>query len=468
MKNMTLKKMFLLYSLIFIGVILVLCTALYVTFMTGVRNHVYSFADSEEKQVEVLQQRIETEQHFDPNWVSPSITYVALNNNNEILSSNGSASDRKLALSYLKGEDIPFSEGYFAKSLYPGGVCVFKYQIGVRYSSEWANQHLPRVEIIFVSAFIFSVLVSTIVFVRFISKRLENNISPLRHTVRLIGSGNLNYPVPHLSIKEFEELGSLTDHMRSDLKNTLQALWSNENQMRESTAQMLHDYRTPLTVARAHAEFLREDLSNLSDMRNKDDLIDSADALILNLERLTEIGDRLQQQMTSDTSLAGGNTVIALDDFNLSIDILGNILSDHYGNAWRSNFQKSQQTLSIDEIGLKQTLMNVLINAFEHGNSPQTVQLQFEVLQDRVQYLISNSGSCFSERALVNGTQKNFSEKANNDKALTGLGLYFARRFLDKYDGMIRLFNSPKNHACVQITLPLQAVKDDPQSPPLT
>ena len=122
LKNMTLKKMFLLYSLIFIGVILVLCTALYVTFMTGVRNHVYSFADSEEKQVEVLQQRIEAEQHFDPDWVSPSITYVVLNNNNEILSSNGSASDRKLALSYLKGEDIPFSEGYFAKSLYPGGV----------------------------------------------------------------------------------------------------------------------------------------------------------------------------------------------------------------------------------------------------------------------------------------------------------------------------------------------------------
>ena len=467
MKNMTLKKMLLLYSLIFIGAIIVLCTALYVAFMLGARNHVYSFADSEEKRVEALQQRIKTEQHFDPAWVSSPIIYVTLNSDNEILTSNGSISDQKLAQSYLKGEEIPFLDGYFAKSIYPDGICVFKYQIGVRYSSEWANQHLPRVEIIFISTLILSVLVSTILFVHFISKRLQSDISPLKHTVRLIGSGNLNYPVPHLSIKEFEELGSLTDRMRSDLKSTLQALWSNENQMKESTAQMLHDYRTPLTVARANAEFLQEDLANLDDINNKDDLIACANAIIFNLDRLTEIGDCLQQQMTSDTSLAGNNNVI-VDDFNQSIDTLGNTLSNYYGDLWQSNFQKCQHTLFIDEKGFKQTLMNVLVNAFEHGCSPQTVQLQFEVLQDRAQYLISNSGSHFSENALANGTQKEFSEKANNGKVIRGLGLYFARRFLDKYDGTIKLFNSPENHACAQITLSLQAVKDDPQSPPLT
>lgn len=432
-----------------------LCAALYITFMVGVSKRAFFFADADEKQVALLQDRIQAERKFEPIWVPPHITYINLNAAHEVLSSNGSPIDQELAQAYLAGEEIPMSKGYFVKSPYPGGVCVFKYQIGVRYSSNWANRHLPRVEMLFMTSFVILLITSTILYVRFISKRLEKNISPLKQTVSLIGTGNLNYPVPHLSIKEFEELGVLTERMRLDLKNTLQIMWINEERMKEATAQLLHDYRTPLTVARANVEFLREDLSTQIFDDHKEKLLAYTNAAVYNLDRLIEIGDRLQEQIAPQSHSQIDAEPITFFVLNKYFDTMGIILSEYYGDIWQSNIQHSQETLPIDEKGFKQMITNILINAFEHGSSPQTVQLEFEIDREEALYLITNSGSCFSKRALKDGLKKAFTEKEDDQQVIKGLDLYFAKAFIEKHGGTIRLSNSDQNQACVRISLPL-------------
>lgn len=384
---------------------------LYIVFLSGARKGVYTFADAEEKQVNILAERIAKEQVFDPRWVPSPILYTVFNRENRILSSNGTVDEQKRAQDFLDGKAGSSAHGYFVEVSYPEGTCVFTYHIGTRYASDWANDHLPRAESVFMLALLLIIVIPTMLFVRAIARRLDKDVRPLKHTVTLIGQGNLTYPVPHLSLKEFEDLGLLTERMRLDLKNTLETLWTREQHLKEKTAQMLHDYRTPLTVARANAEFLQEDLTRLENIKNKSALLEYSQAVILNLDHLTEVAERFEKKSTAREKVPAVEKAIAFDDFNQSIDKIGKVLSKHYGAQWQSRFQSSSLRLPVEETEMQQALTNIMVNAFEHGRSPQVVDIRFVLHEHKATYRITNTGSRFSEKALKQAMDKGFSEK---------------------------------------------------------
>lgn len=460
MKRLTLRKMLSLYTLIAISAIIFLFIIFFTVFMYGARHNLYSFANAEEKQVEILQQRIESKKYFDPNWVPQNIAYIAIDKENRIVSSNTSLDNQKRALDFYNGKSIPSSEGYFVKVSYPKGSCVFIYHIGIRYSSDWANRHLPRVDYLMIMILIMIISVTIILFIHAIAHRLQKDVLPLKNIVVSIGRGNLNLPVPSLSIEEFNEFGALLERMRLDLKRTLEVLWTNEQQIKEETTQMLHDYRSPLTVARANAEFLKEDLSLLENGEEKENFLKYTDALILQLDCLTEIADQLQQRMTAQDIRTVTKESINFNTFNQIIDRIGMNYSEYYESNWQCRIQNSQKPLPIDEMAFKQALINLLINAFEHGKSSQTVQLEFKICNSKAEYLIINSGSCFSQAALLHATDKGFSEKGNDEHLLQGQGLYFVKRFLQENGGCIDLSNTSDGHACVKVVLPLESSLD--------
>lgn len=461
MKTRSLRRVLFFYSLMLLGSIPVLCVLFYGAFLAGAQYHLYSFANSEERQAEALQERIEEEKNFDPSWVPDGMTYIVVDQNHRIISSNASVSDQDGALAFLKGDASTHSGRYFMKASYPEGTCVVAYRIGVRYSSEWANQHLPRMERFFFVVLLFIVLLPTALFVRAITRRLQRDVVPLKHVVTSIGKGDLNLPVPALSIEEFQELGVLTERMRLDLKSTLEALWVKEHQITEATTQMLHDCRCPLTVARVNAEFLREDLARLKGREDVKELLKYVETIIFHLERLTAVTDRLQQHMNSGENGVGVNLSTTFDDLNGDIDKIGSALSEHYGDVWQGHFEECHELLPIDYVAFTQAITNILLNAFEHGRSPQTVRLGFVVHRDGVEYLVTNSGSSFSRRALLHATERGFSEKESDKQISTGLGLFFAKEVLQESGGKLTLSNSSCHHACAKIFLPLAQGEDN-------
>lgn len=459
MKNLTLRRMLFWHAFLLLGSIFILCTILYTAFFTGVQHKLYSFADSEEKQVEQLIQRINVEKSFNPKWVPENVNYTLIDSKNQVISSNSSPAHQKRAQAFLKGERNSHADGHFLTASSPEGSCVFEYHIGVRYSSDWANQHLPRLEMLMVFTILLIVLIPTAVFVYTITHRLYKNITPLKTTINSIKQGNLDLPVPSLSIEEFKELGILTNRMRLDLKNTLGMLWDNEQRMKEETTRMLHDYRSPLTVARANAEFLKEDLSRANGMPDKTELLGYVKALILNLERLSEVADQLQQHMDHHKKASFTAHESNFNELNDALDYLGITLSKHYQGTWESQIQKTQEPMPVEEKVLKQLLANILNNAFEHGQAPQTVRLQFTVQPTTAEYLIINTGSCFSEKALHHAEEKGFSEKQKDGQYLKGMGLYFVHRFLQECGGKMSLSNTLDGYASVRVTIPLRPVK---------
>lgn len=448
------------YSAVYLSAIFLLGIILYIVFLAGARKGVYTFADAEEKQVNILAERIAKEQVFDPRWVPSPILYTVFNRENRILSSNGTVDEQKRAQDFLDGKAGSSAHGYFVEVSYPEGTCVFTYHIGTRYASDWANDHLPRAESVFMLALLLIIVIPTMLFVRAIARRLDKDVLPLKHTVTLIGQGNLTYPVPHLSLKEFEDLGLLTERMRLDLKNTLETLWTREHHLKEKTAQMLHDYRTPLTVARANAEFLKEDISRLENIPHKSALLEYSQAVILNLEQLTEAAQRFEEKNADREGAPSVNKAMTFDAFNQSIDQIGKVFSHHFGDQWQSRIQNSSAGLPVEEAALKQALSNIIVNAFEHGHSPQVVNMQFVLHGCEAAYRIVNSGSHFSEKALREAMCKGFSEKKEDQQIIKGLGLYFVKRFLEENDGRITLSNTSENYACVVIRFPVKDTVD--------
>lgn len=462
MKKNTLRKMLFLHSAVFVGVICLLFLVLYIALMMGVREHLYTFADSEEKQVEVLQQQIASKQAFEPSWVPEDIGYLQVNSAGEVVESNLNPDDREKALAYLEGKTIPYSEGYFEKVPYKDGTCIFKYHIGVRYTSTWANEHLPRLELFFILILVLIVVIPTMWFARVIARRIYKDVMPLQTAVVSIGQGDLNVPIPPLSIYEFDELGQLVERMRTDLKATLENLWTNEQQLKEQTTQMLHDYRSPLTVARANAEFLKEDLAQLSapalddsSRPGKAELLTYAETIVFNLDRLTEVADRLQLQMKHDRVSSVRTEQLALQAFNHRIDQEGAMLSHHYGNVWEGRFQETDLCADIEESALQQALTNIILNACEHGQAPQTICMDFSVSDGEAEYRIANSGSHFSAQALAHATEKGFSEKADGSQVMKGLGLYFTAKVLQDKGGKLLISNTDDGCACVQVVIPV-------------
>lgn len=459
MNKFTLKKMLVFYFIALVSAVSVLCVLLWILLITGARYALYFPANSEEKQVERLRQRIVSEQRFDPDWASDDVAYTVFDEQGAILSSNTSRRGQEQAAAFLRGEDISDTNGYFVQVSYGDETCVFQYHIRVRYGSVWANRYLPGPEAVLLILFLLIFLIPVVLYVRAITRRIYRDLAPLQRTVTSIGKGDLNIPVPTLSIYEFQELGNLTERMRVELKMTLESLWVNEHRLRESVTQMLHDYRSPLTVARANAEFLKEDLTDQCTAQTGEKLLKYADVVTAQLEVLSEVADRLQEQ-TGVGSLVRTKDGVTVKAFNQMLEQTGISLSEHYRSKWESQFQETQLLLPVHEKDFKQVIMNVLYNAFEHGGMSQTVGVTFTETDAEIEYTIMNTGSKFSERALTRAAEKGFSEKREGGQALKGLGLYFAQEFLREHGGRLLVFNTESNTeecACVRIILRLRA-----------
>lgn len=479
LKQFTLRRMLTVYSLLLFAIISFLLLVTYIGVTAGARHQLYSFANSQELQVQRLQQRIVASQDFKSTWIPEGIGYLQLSPTHHLIQTNLLPSQQQAALAFLAGS-TDHSQGYFQQVTYPQGVIVLHYQIGVRYSSAWANTYLPNLEIIILLILALSVFVPTLWFTHTISKRMRSTIAPLQQAIINIGKGDLNIPVPSLAIIELQELAKLTERMRIELKATLEQLWANEHQLKEQTTQMLHDYRSPLTVARANAEFLQQDLAQLtavvtndehaSEAISRETLLQYAQSLNISLQRLGDVADHLQQQLQAaspsslaSTTCAAANPSLTLPELHQQLAKTAASLCQYYQHNLQCDVPilpptASQLTTVIDAKAILQALTNIIVNACEHGAAPQTISIHGQCMMTALVYTISNSGSQFSPSALQHATTKGFSEKNTTgaqSSAPHGLGLYFVEQLVTTHGGKIQLSNNSAGHATVELTIPV-------------
>lgn len=94
---------------------------------------------------------------------------------------------------------------------------------------------------------------------------VSRKMAPLAEAAGRVGAGELNFAVGGTNVREVNDVLAAMDAMRASLAESLEARWAAERGQREQVASLAHDLKTPLTVLRANADFVAEELEDEKD-----------------------------------------------------------------------------------------------------------------------------------------------------------------------------------------------------------
>lgn len=114
------------------------------------------------------------------------------------------------------------------------------------------------------------------------SRVISRKMAPLAEAAGRVGAGELDFAVGSTNVREVNDVLAAMDAMRTSLAESLEARWAAERGQREQVASLAHDLKTPLTVLRANADFVAEELEDEKDA----DLAAAARDIAGSVERL--------------------------------------------------------------------------------------------------------------------------------------------------------------------------------------
>ena len=171
---------------------------------------------------------------------------------------------------------------YAAFPLKGGGACALVSE----YLPQWVSRDLAGLlpnpqNLMLVGAAAGSALALALV-ARRASRVISRKMAPLAEAAGRVGAGELDFAVGSTNVHEVNDVLAAMDAMRTSLAESLEARWAAERGQREQVASLAHDLKTPLTVLRANADFVAEELEDEKDA----DLAAAARDIAGSVERL--------------------------------------------------------------------------------------------------------------------------------------------------------------------------------------
>ena len=171
---------------------------------------------------------------------------------------------------------------YAAFPLKGGGACALVSE----YLPQWVSRDLAGLlpnpqSLMLVGAAAGSALALALV-ARRASRVISRKMAPLAEAAGRVGAGELDFAVGSTNVREVNDVLAAMDAMRASLAESLEARWAAERGQREQVASLAHDLKTPLTVLRANADFVAEELEDEKDA----DLAAAARDIAGSVERL--------------------------------------------------------------------------------------------------------------------------------------------------------------------------------------
>ena len=154
---------------------------------------------------------------------------------------------------------------YAAFPLKGGGACALVSE----YLPQWVSRDLAGLlpnpqNLMLVGATAGSALALALV-ARRASRVISRKMAPLAEAAGRVGAGELDFTVGSTNVREVNDVLAAMDAMRASLAESLEARWAAERGQREQMASLAHDLKTPLTVLRANADFVAEELEDEKD-----------------------------------------------------------------------------------------------------------------------------------------------------------------------------------------------------------
>ena len=341
---------------------------------------------------------------------------------------------------------------YAAFPLKGGGACALVSE----YLPQWVSHDLAGLlpnpqNLMLVGAAAGSALALALV-ARRASRVISRKMAPLAEAAERVGAGELDFAVG-TNVREVNDVLAAMDAMRASLAESLEARWAAERGQREQVASLAHDLKTPLTVLRANADFVAEELED----ENDSDLAAAARDIAGGVERL----DGYVRLLIEASRGSGGAERVPMRPAELCEQVLaeaaqiararGVTLDAATGPLCRPG------AAGLDRTALARAAANLVANAAEHARS--RVAVSCDVAGGRLVIEVADDGPGFSPAALERGCERLFTDDSSRSSRdggrHYGLGLHVASEAASAHGGSVSLANSPSGGAVATIAVPL-------------
>lgn len=219
-------------------------------------------------------------------------------------------------------------------------------------------------------------------------------------------------------------------------------------------ASLAHDLKTPLTVLRANADFVAEELEDEKDA----DLAAAARDIAGSVERL----DGYVRLLIEASRGSGGAERAPMRPAELCEQVLAEAAQIARARGVTLDAATGPAVAGAPEAPLDRTTLaraaaNLVANAAEHARS--RVAVSCDVAGGSLVIEVADDGPGFSPAALKRGCERLFtddsSRSSRDGSRHYGLGLHAASEAARANGGAVSLANSPSGGAVATITIPL-------------
>ena len=339
---------------------------------------------------------------------------------------------------------------YIAFTLADGSRCI----LTCRYLPEFANRTLrdtlpnPQ-DVMLVGGALASVAVIAAVTHR-AGRVIRRKISPLLSVAELVGREELDFAVDTSNVREVNEVLAAMERMRGSLKDSLEARWRAERAQRDQVAALAHDLKTPLTVIRANADYVSEELAEAPEDENltaaaRGELADAARDIAAGTERLDGYVRLLIE--ASRGGHVGAKASVAPGELCTRIADEATALVRARGLAFTDDVDPAVAEAAdalLDRDAVTRAAMNLVANAADHARS--AVRLSCTIGEGAMVVEVADDGPGFSPAALEHGRERFFTDDAARTSAGAGephygIGLAVSAEVAENCGGTLELAN---------------------------
>ncbi len=300
-------------------------------------------------------------------------------------------------------------------------------------------------------------VVYTLLFAKRISRRIRTPITHLMNGVEKIKNRDLDFSIENSENSEIGDLISAFEEMRSQLKDSLIREWELEQERRDMVCAITHDMKTPLAIIQGHVEGLQDGLKN-----DADKLDSYLNIIEQNVHRSKKLIDEMNELVEVDS------VDFALDlyrvDLKTFIDYTAlelKVLADKKNISIEietSDDRKHRAEVPIDGPRLGRVINNLIGNSLRFIAENGIIKIYTEIEENKTIIKICDTGPGFAEKDLKKLFKKFYKgdESRSMEKGHSGLGMYIAKKIVEKHGGEIKAYNLHKGGACVEFYITYQ------------
>lgn len=301
-------------------------------------------------------------------------------------------------------------------------------------------EFLSSLNIILIGVGLFSLIFSVVVGV-IMAKRLSDPINNVVDTSKQISDGYYN-----VRIKEetnTKEVGELI----SSINNLAFSLEKQEKLRKQLTADIAHEFRTPLTTLQTHMEAMIEGIwkPEIYRLESCHDEIVRISKMIKDLESLARVeNDNFKLNKSKINLLDIMNK--ALSNFDVDIKKKSILLSIEGGCS----------NIFADGDRINQVLINLISNAVKYTNEGGNVNIKIAEIDGFVAISIKDSGMGISQENIPFVFERFYRGDKSRNKMTggSGIGLAIVKSIIMAHEGKLELTSNLGKGSCFTIKLP--------------